>query len=213
MVAYFYDTELTAVYDYLAGLARDGSTIVASNSFGVKTGTPPPDPADLDFLNAMQDAIKAGVLVFFSAGNNHELAGGAPTACHPTSIWLHKCRDDVMSVATCKLDGATWYYSSRGPGQKHGQPGTNAKPDVTAPTPENGRIVWGDTIKTLPNGWGTSGACPQAAGLAALLLALRGHVSRANVFDAIRSSAVGLGWGRDCEGAGRIDCRAALDGI
>src|SRR4029077_10566438 len=106
---------------------------------------------------ALEEAIQKGVFVFFSAGNNHHLANGAPDQCRPNSIWLHKSREDVMVVATCKLEGpgAMWYYASRDPGQKFGEPGTNRKPDVTAPTPEKGAIVYGDQVVRLSEGWGT----------------------------------------------------------
>jgi serine protease AprX len=80
---------------------------------------------------------------------------------------------------------------------------------VTAPTPPNGRVVFGDSVQSLPNGWGTSGACPQVAGLAALLLSTRA-APPLEVRDAIRASAVPLGHARDCEGEGIIDCNAAV---
>lgn len=209
---YFYDTELTAIYDYLIALLDENPNlrIIATNSFGLKTGTAPPPPANLDFADALDEAVGRGIPVFFSAGNYHQLAGGAAADCEPTSIWLHKCREDVASVATCKLDGSMWNYSSRGPGQNFGQPGMGAKPDVTAPTPRNGRVVYGAGIRVLPNGWGTSGACPQVAGLAALLVSARRSLSPLQVYEAIRAGTVALGHGANCEGAGRIDCAAAL---
>ena len=210
----FFDTELTTIYDYLIGLVQTkGLTIVATNSFGIQTGNPPPGPANSDFDAALDDAIAAGIHVRFSAGNYHDLAGGDPANCHPTSIWLHKSRADLMAVATCKLDGSMWYYSSRGPGQRFGAPNTNQKPDVTAPTPENGRIVFGNDIVTLPDGWGTSGACPQVAGLSALLLATSPSLGREEVIDIIRRTTTPLGHGVDCQGAGLIDCLAAVGAV
>jgi serine protease AprX len=206
----FFELELAAIYDMLTDRVNQGEVIVATISFGRKVGAPPPVPGNNKFIDALDDAIAAGVHVFFSAGNNHKLAGGAPDACNPNSIWLHKSRADVMAVATCNLQEAMWYYSSRGPGQHFGDPNTNRKPDVTAPTPRNGEIVYGGGIQVLPNGWGTSGACPQAAGLAALLLALEPSTSRADLFNLIRETARGLGHGPACEGAGMIDCAAAV---
>jgi serine protease AprX len=205
----FFDTELGAIYDFLTERAAAGEVIVATNSFGQRRGTPPEPPAHSDFIPALDDAIAAGIRVFFSAGNNHQLASGAPTACTPNSIWLHKSRADVMAVATCDLEQAMWFYSSRGPGQFFGEPGTNEKPDVTAPTPRNGRVVYGGGVQTLANGWGTSGACPQVAGLAALLLALDPSMSRHDLFARIRESAQNVGHGPMCQGGGMIDCEAA----
>lgn len=203
----FYDSELAIVYDYLRNLRnKEGKTIVASNSFGIHTGAAPtPDPG-LDFPDALSDAIDAGVFVCFSAGNNHDLAGGHPQECTPNSIWLHKSRADVMTVATHDLNGAIWYYSSRGPGQHFGGQNTSEKPDVTAPTPKNGRVVYGNQVRILPNGWGTSGACPQVAGLAAILLECNPGLDRASLFDAIRDGAAPINIGYKCEGHGCIDC-------
>lgn len=209
---FFYDTELTAIHDYLIALLdeKPNLRIVATNSFGLRTGTPPGPPPSLDFPAALSEAVGRGIPVFFSAGNYHALAGGGASACSPTSIWLHKCREDVVSVATCDLAGSMWDYSSRGPGQHFGQPGTSRKPDVTAPTPRNGRVIYGSSVRVLPDGWGTSGACPQAAGLAALLLSAQRALSPVQVYDAVRGGADDLGHPDHCQGAGRIDCAASL---
>jgi serine protease AprX len=207
----FFDSEIVTIYDFLTDFANDHEemAVVASNSFGRKTGTAPPPPPDSDLADALTDALEAGVVVCFSAGNYHELAGGAAAACSPTSIWLHKCLGDVLTVATSRPDGTMWFYSSRGPGQFQGRPDMKDKPDVTAPTPPNGRVVYGDDVRSLPDGWGTSGACPQVAGLAALLRGKRAATVQ-EVRDAIRDTAVSLGHAPDCQGEGLIDCAAAI---
>jgi len=203
------DSQLALAYDYLTDLAEGGMTIVASNSWGTKTGTPPERERRAQFPRALQRALDAGVIVVCSAGNYHDLVTGA-TECGPTSIWLHKSRADVLTVGTCKLNGAMWAYSSRGPGQDFGQPNTSSKPDVTAPTPENGRILYGKHARTLRDGWGTSGAAPQVAGLAALILAKSPGIPRAALFDAIRDSADRLPSKPHCCGAGMINCGNAV---
>ncbi|MBX9615588.1 MAG: S8 family peptidase [Caulobacteraceae bacterium] len=206
----FYEVELSAIYDALTGLRANGQVVVASNSFGIRTATAPgEDPNDL-FVAALSDAIDAGVHVLFSAGNYHDLAGGAPQACDPTSIWLYKCRDDVLTVTTCDQDRAMWFYSSRCPGQFDARARMGPKPDVTAPTPRNGEILYQNGLHVLPTGWGTSGACPQVAGLAALLLSLDPALTSSSLFDYIRSTARDLGFSRNCQGAGLIDCAAAV---
>jgi len=106
-----------------------------------------------------------------------------------------------------------WSYSSRGPGQHFGAPDAGEKPDVVAPTPANGAVLYGSQLRVLQHGWGTSGAAPQAAGLAALLLSRRPDLQNGEIFDVIRETAVPLGHGRACEGRGMVDCRAALDRI
>ena len=215
---HFYDTELAAVYDTLRDLARAGHTVVASNSFGLKRGTPPPVPEDSDFISALEEAIAAGVHVFFSAGNYHRLAGGTDEGDTPTSIWLQKCRADVMTVGASRPDGAIWYYSSRGAGQHFGAANTNRKPDVVGVTPPYGRVVYGSDVRVLDEGWGTSGCCPQVAGLAALMLAKRNAaggppLTRGELFDAIRDTSVSLGLHENVQGNGLIDCAAAVAAV
>jgi serine protease AprX len=208
----FYDSELVTIYDFLSdyATAHPEERVVATNSFGRRTGSAPKPPPDNDLSDALTVAIAAGVTICFSAGNYHELAGGDPAACSPTSIWLHKCRGDVLTVAACRPDGDMWSYSSRGPGQFAAQPGMARKPEVTAPTPPDGRIVYGDKVNSLPNGWGTSGACPQVAGVAALLVSANPAATVSEVLDAIRWTAVPLGHGFDCEGHGLLHAAKAL---
>lgn len=210
----FYDSELAAIYDYLLELAQTTNIrIIATNSFGIQTGSPPVPPEGSDFIPALDDALEAGITVVFSAGNYHEDAGGQPTDCGPNSIWLHKGRADVITVATCDMELNMWYYSSRGPGQYFGDQNTNPKPDVTAPTPRGGRILYGSSIRSLANGWGTSGACPQVAGLAALLLGEKPDLSNGDLSKAILSGANSLPHNPTCSGAGLINCVRSIDMI
>jgi serine protease AprX len=206
----FKDSQLTLAYDYLTDLARSGVRIVASNSWGTYTGSAPAPRVGALFPSALQDALDAGVIVVCSAGNYHDLTGGSAGSCDPTSIWLHKCRGDVLTVATCKLDGEMWFYSSRGFGQHFGDENMSSKPDVTAPTPENGLILYGKGTRILADGWGTSGAAPQVAGLAALLLAEAPGIGRAELFAIIRDTAEPLTSQPACCGSGMIQCQAAL---
>jgi serine protease AprX len=205
----FYSTDLVTIFDHLRAEAGRGLKIVASNSWGHPSTTEPED--DPELLSAVQDAIGAGVIVVCSAGNYHALAGGLPGGNQPTTIWLHKCRDEVLTVAAHRLDNSQmWDYSSRGPGHYKGhQVGQRSKPDVTSPSPPEGRILYGDRARILTNGWGTSGSCPQVAGLAALLWSLDPSLSSAAISDIIRSTAKSLGHHPYCQGAGKIDCAAA----
>jgi len=58
--------------------------------------------------------------------------------------------------------------------------------------------------------WGTSGAGPQAAGLAALILAIKPSLSPAQIFDIIRSTCRPIAGHANCVGHGLIDCQAAV---
>ena len=207
----FFDSELAAIYDHLIGLveADPALRLVTTNSFGRRCGAPPPPPGG-DFPAALAEAIGAGIAVFFSAGNNHDLAGGLPRQCHPSTIWHYKVRSDVCTVGACDLEGEIWNYSSRGPGQDHQLPANNRKPDLVAPTPRGGVVAFGREDRAFAEGWGTSGACPQAAGLAALLWTAAPELTPAEIFERLRRGARDLGWPRNCQGAGRLDCRATL---
>jgi hypothetical protein len=199
-----FDSELTAIYDHLIAMVeRDSSLrLITTNSFGRRCGLPPP-PVEGDFPAALEEAIGGGIAVFFSAGNNHDLAGGGPADCHPTTIWHYKGRADVFTVGTSDLEGRLWEYSSRG---------TAAKPDLVAPTPRGGLVAFGGEDRSFPEGWGTSGACPQATGLAAILWTEEPSLTAAELFGRIRAGARDLGLAWNCQGAGQLDCYWSLAG-
>lgn len=205
----FFDSELAAIYDHLIGLVEKDRELrlITTNSFGRRSGTPPPPPTG-DFPAALGEAISKGIAVFFSAGNNHELAGGEADTCYPESIWQYKVRADVCTVGACDLEGRIWSYSSRGPGQGHEAAGYTRKPDLVAPTPRYGLVAFGLEDRSFAEGWGTSGACPQAAGLAALLWTAEPGLSPSELFERLRQGARDLGWSWNCQGAGRLDGRS-----
>ena len=204
----FWSTEIEDIYAFLRETSKQLQIpIVANNSWGALSGTPPqPDP---DINKALSEAVAEGIILVFSAGNNHSLIAKRKP-CGPNSIWTHKSRANLLSVATCALDGQMWEYSSRGPGEWRGMPDCNDKPDVTAPTPANGRVLYGDRPRVLVNGWGTSGAAPQVAGLAALIKARWPELDHVGIFATIRRTAQSLGLPATCQGAGLIDCEAAV---
>jgi len=149
----------------------------------------------------------------FAAGNNHwylQDCKNDPEACTPNTIWGVNSHDMVISVGTVNendsnQDPSTPHpNSSRGPGQwAH----SGTKPDCVAPT--YGEVVWGCGYKNK-EWWGTSGACPQVAGLAALLLSANPALSPKQVCDIIRRTCRRLSAPATCVGAGLIDCAAAV---
>ncbi len=208
----FVDTELTTLYDDLVDVAAaEQRPIVVCNSWGFRQGDPPSLSTDDEFPDALGDAVRAGLLVVFSAGNNHRLAGGDSAKCEPTSIWAFKCKSSVLTVGAVDLDGSPWWYSSRGPGRHFGDPDTSAKPDLCGAVPPEGEVLYGDSAKRIAH-WGTSGAAPQAAGLAALMLSAK-SLDASTIFDVMRGTCVAGGYDRNCEGAGRIDCDSALKAL
>ena len=133
---------------------------------------------------------------------------------HPNTIWAVNSIDEVISVATVDwlesnvTDGSEHANSSRGPGQWSVR---QDKPDVAAPT--YGEVAWGGGYRPM-EWWGTSGACPQVAGLAALLLSINLLLTAAEIRTIIRTQArVLAGASPKCVGAGIIDCQAAVQSI
>jgi subtilisin family serine protease len=208
--------DIAALYGNLIAARRDGripGRLVISNSWGLYTCQDPQVlPKDHPFMDVILQAITEGAVVVFAAGNNHHdvLCHYAADADAPNTIWGPNSHDDVISVGTVSQaetnrDGATPHCnSSRGPGEWAVQ---RPKPDCVAPT--YGIVTWGCGRQHM-DWWGTSGACPQVAGLAALILARDPTLRPRQVADIILDSCREIAGGRSCVGAGIIDCEAAM---
>lgn len=212
-------SDLYTIFDELVAKLRGGEIagpLVISNSYGLYTCEPPAAlPEDHPYLSVVLAAIEEGAFVTFAAGNNHydELCNHDPAASSPNSIWGVNSHDRVVSVGTVDQDN-----SNQGPGTKHANssrgPGQWArefpKPDCVAPT--YGGVVWGCGYASM-EWWGTSGACPQVAGLGALLLGVDPHLRPEEVATIIRNTANPTGAPRESVGAGVIDCAAAVAAV
>jgi serine protease AprX len=126
-------------------------------------------------------------------------------ACGPNSIWGPNSHDEIVSVGTVNreltnCDPTTPHVSSsRGPGEWAVK---TTKPDCVAPT--YGEVVWGTSTRRM-RWWGTSGACPQVAGAAALILSIAPGLAPWNVGEIIRET---------CSWLPEEDlCRARLAGL
>jgi subtilisin family serine protease len=214
----FDDTELYTIYDHLIALVDSGAVgqLVVSNAYGLTSCTPLAISLTDPFPAKVREAVARGIVCVFAAGNYHvAVCGNDPTSCGPTSIWGVNSMDDVISVGTIDRDermdrrateaGAYAHCdSSRGPGQF----GTaTTKPDCVAPT--YGEVMWGCGYIAL-EWWGTSGAAPQVAGLAALLLARDPSLRPAQVRDIIMETCTPIGLAKTCAGSGLINCEAAV---
>jgi hypothetical protein len=93
------------------------------------------------------DAIRAGIVVVYAAGNNHYdvKCNNDPTRCSPNTIWTVNSMDEVLSVGTVdwnnKMDSGQHANSSRGPGQWSNK---HKKPDCVAPT--YGEVILGEWL-------------------------------------------------------------------
>jgi subtilisin family serine protease len=210
-------TDIYKLYDWVLARKNSGDIdgpVVMSNSYGLYTCTPPAGlPQDHPYRGILLDAINAGIVVVYAAGNNHAdvLCKHDPTKCSPNTIWAVNSMDEVLSVGTVnwdnKMDVGAHGNSSRGPGQ---WASAHKKPDCVAPT--YGEVIWGSGYRVL-EWWGTSGACPQVAGLSALLLSADPHHTPAAIGDIIRETCKDINLQKTCAGAGLIDCDAAIGKI
>lgn len=211
-----WSTDIYNIYDELIAARRNGTIygpLVISNSYASYVCSPPDTlPEDHPYLSIVLEAIDDGITVVFAAGNNHYdvLCNNDPTQCSPTSIWGVNSHERVLSVGTVNennsnQDSSTPHAnSSRGPGQWSG---ALPKPDCVAPT--YGRVVWGCNYRVM-DWWGTSGACPQVAGLAALMLSVNPNLQPNEVGNIIRNTCRDIGASHNCVGHGLIDCAAAV---
>ena len=209
-------SDLTLIYDELITAKASGKLpgpLVISNSYGLKVCKPPGIlPADHPFLTGVIAAVDSGIFVCFAAGNNHHscACNHDPTACSPNTIWGPNSHDKVLSVGTVNRaltnrDPRTPHVnSSRGPGE---WAAATTKPDCVAPT--YGEVPWGSGYKQM-SWWGTSGACPQVAGAAALVLSVAPQLDPATVGDIIKKSCQPLAGNPTCVGHGLLDCSQAV---
>ncbi|MGJ4951753.1 S8 family peptidase [Bradyrhizobium sp. HKCCYLS20291] len=209
-------SDVALVYDELSRARAEGrlkGPLVVSNSYGLEDCTSANVlPIDHPYMTGILALISSGVFVCFAAGNNHtDVCKHDPYSCGPNSIWGPNSHDDVFSVGTVNRDFTNCdpmsphVNSSRGPGEWANR---TVKPDCVAPT--YGEVAWGTSYRRM-RWWGTSGACPQVAGAAALVLSVYPTLSPTEVADVIRDTCCLLPEGKTCVGHGLLDCRDAVE--
>ena len=212
-------TDLYLIYEQLLRHKRHGAFdkgLVVSNSYGLYRCTAPTFPEGHPYVDLVRTCVAEGVIFVFAAGNYHAsgLCQHPETEDHPNTIWAINSIDEVITVGTVDWNdsnqtvGGEHANSSRGPGQWSTR---QDKPDVVAPT--YGEVVWGAGYKRM-EWWGTSGACPQVAGLAALLLSLEATLTPEQIRTLIRANTRPLpGRPATCVGDGIMDCQATIQRV
>lgn len=146
-----------------------------------------------------------GCVVVFSAGNGYPQVG---------SVSYPACLIDVIAVGAIDQEGAICHYSQRGS-------------TLNLVAPSNAFYEVGDLTTTTITGTGengsnytycfggTSAACPQVAGVAALLLSMRPDLTEDEVRTSLYSTAKDFGEsGRDdVYGYGLVDAFAAVNAL
>lgn len=146
-----------------------------------------------------------GCVVVFASGNNW------PTA---TDVAYPGRLDGVITVGALNNQGTIWPYSQRGQSM-----------DLVAPS---GNIGSGDVRTTdrmgdlganagnyMENFGGTSAACPQVAGVVALMLSVRPDLTEAQIRTILQQNAIDMGSSGfdNTFGYGRVDAYAAVQAV
>jgi subtilisin family serine protease len=155
-----------------------------------------------------------GCIVVFSSGNSNLIF---PGVLFPANI------PGVITVGAINANGAIWNYSSRGPEMDLVAPSGGGGNQVSYQGCQipDGNIVtidrMGDLGYTADNNTftfnGTSAACPQVAGVAALMLSLNPNLTQNQVRTMLQQSATDMGAPGfdDAFGFGRLNARRAVD--
>jgi subtilisin family serine protease len=182
--------------------------VIVNASFGLSGHEPPNVARKHPYVTAIEHLVSMGVVVVCAAGNNHPVDID-PAADVPDTIWGPNSLDCVCCVGAIdwrdRNDEGIHAKSSRGPGQ---WAGSKTKPDCVAPS--YGEVLWGSAYRSM-RWWGTSGAAPQVAGLAALVLSYtRGGLNPKEVKDAILDGCTHLAGSPVRVGHGLINCEQTM---
>jgi len=201
-------TDIAAAIDFAW---NEAEADVLSNSWGYRTT----DPDNIPDADAISDAIGRartqgrngyGSIVVFASGNSNQ---SFPGVTFPANV------NGVITVGGINKNGNIWNYSSRGP-----------EMELVAPS---GALDLNGDVRTIDregtNGYangnytdlfgGTSAACPQVAGVAALMLSARPDLTETQVRTILQQTATDMGpSGFDnTYGYGRVNAHAAVQAV
>ena len=162
---------------------KDGTPHILSNSWNCYQESWAPDYAndpDHPFTRKVQEAIREGIIVCFSAGNCGEFCPEKDPRCgsdtgQGRSIWGANGHPDVITVGAVNIKGELAGYSSQGPAALSPE-----KPDFCGITHFKG---YSDPDT------GTSAATPVVAGVIGLLKCARPALTQTEVKAALRDTA------------------------
>jgi serine protease len=147
-----------------------------------------------------------GAIVVFSSGNNQQNFDG---------VMFPGRANGVVTVGAIDRNGNIWNYSSRGASMDLVAPSGNVNNagDVrTTDRMEANGLVAGNYVTTFG---GTSAACPQVSGVAALMLSINPNLTEAQIVNILRNTATDMGaLGFDNTfGTGRLNAQAAIQQV
>lgn len=148
-----------------------------------------------------------GTIVVFASGNNYP---NTPDVSFPGNV------NGVITVGAINKSGTIWNYSQRGASMDLVAPtgNVNLQGDVTT-TDRMGVFGYNNNGNYLNNFGGTSAACPQVAGVAALMLSANPDLTEAQVRSTLQNTARDLGASGfdNTYGYGLVNASAAVNAI
>lgn len=190
-----------------------GNAQVLSNSWGYSTTNPNLIPQSGQIVQAINDARTLGrgglgCIVIFSSGNAHQQFSGVTFPANVNGV--------VTVGAINKSNGAIHNYSSRGAEMDLVAPSGGIPGDLVT-TDRMGNLGYnnGNNPNYAFNFNGTSAACPQVSGVAALMLSINPALTEAQVVNILRNTATDMGnAGFDNTfGFGRLNAQAAIQQV
>jgi serine protease len=200
--------EISEAIRYAAGLSNISGTLprrradVINMSLDGGAGQVP----SATIAAAVRDAAAAGVVLVAASGNQ-----GSPTPAYPAGY------NEVISVGAVDWAGELARYSNHGATLDLVAPGGSDVPGEAGEPAGLLSTVGADNTGVLTYEYayryGTSMACPQVAGVAALMLSVNPALSSAQIRQILRDTAVDLGPpGRDDSfGYGLVDAGRAVE--
>lgn len=157
----------------------------------------------------IRNGVALGVPVIFSSGNSHPTPGCV--GCF-NGVAFPANANGVITVGAINRNGAIWDYSSRGPQMDLVAPtgNVNNQGDLIT-TDRMGNVGYDNGNYTFTFG-GTSGAAPQVAGAAALMISVNPNLTLTQIRNILRNTATDMGAAGfdNTFGYGRLNLEGAL---
>jgi|688.fasta_scaffold15910_5 serine protease len=186
------DFDIANAVRYAARLSNSSGTLPAERAHVINMSLGG-GASNATFQNAVTAARNAGVVIFAASGNENTSAPSFPASY-----------SGVISVAAVDLNAQRAPYSNFGPTVDLAAPGGNTAVNLNGDNFVDGVLstMFDDTVTpaeaVFAFSQGTSMACPHAAGVAALMLAVNPALTPAQIETILTSTATDIGApGRD----------------
>ncbi len=185
-----------------------GNADILSNSWGYNT-TSQTAPGFDAIIQAITNARtlgrenKGSVVVFASGNSNQGFSG----VTFPANV------NGVITVGSINKSGLIWNYSSRGPEMDLVAPSGDVNLNGDVRTIDRMGSSGYETGNYTTRFGGTSAACPQVAGVAALMISVNENLRENEIREILRHTATDMGVScfDNIFGSGRVNARSAVE--